>query len=324
MKVCGWAKTLRQQGGGAFAFMELGDGSGVRTLQIVIDKAMPGFEEVLKNGVDASFMFVGTLVKSIGSKQPIELQVRDPEKHEMLMYGSCKQGDYPMAGKKHHTVEFLRNMAHLRPRTRLIGAVARVRNSLAYAIHQYFQQKGFLYIHTPIITASDCEGAGEMFQVTTTIEKGYEKIPVEEKKSEEGVQKSIKYHEDFFKKPAFLTVSGQLNVETYCCAMSDVYTFGPAFRAENSHTSRHLAEFWMIEPEIAFGDIYDDMRLAEGLIKYALSYLLRYNKEDLEFFDQFVEKGLIKRLENVVEEDFKVITYTEAVELLQEEAKKAG
>ena len=157
VKVCGWAKTLRQGGGGSFAFMELADGSGVRTLQIVIDQAMPNFDEILKNGVDASFQFVGTLVKSPGSKQPIELQVKDPSKHTMMMYGPCKQGDYPLAGKKHHSVEFLRSVAHLRSRTRLIGCVARVRNALAYAVHQYFQQKGFLYIHTPLITASDFE-----------------------------------------------------------------------------------------------------------------------------------------------------------------------
>ena len=214
-------------------------------------------------------------------------------------------------------LETLREICHLRPRTNTISCVARVRNSLAYATHLFFQTRGFYYIHTPIITSSDCEGAGEMFQVTTVLPKPHEKgtAPI----TKEGL---VDYKQDFFGKPSFLTVSGQLAVENYACALSDVYTFGPTFRAEVSHTTRHLAEFWMIEPELCFGDIYDDMELAESYLKYCLKYVLEHNMDDLLFFDEQIEKGIVERLRNVVENDFKRIAYTEAIEILKEAVTK--
>jgi asparaginyl-tRNA synthetase len=270
--------------------------------------------------VGSSFEFRGILVKSPAKGQLFELAVRDNASHYVRIFGKCDQGKYPLA-KKNHSVEYLREVAHLRPRTNLIGSVTRVRHSLAIATHDFFQQKGFRYIHTPIITGSDCEGAGEMFQVTTILpepSKPIDEIPVEKGK------RTVDYHEDFFKAPTFLTVSGQLNVENFCVGMGDVYTFGPTFRAENSHTSRHLAEFWMIEPEIAFADLYDDMHLAEEYLKFCLSYVLENNQEDLDFFDQRVEKGIKDRLKNVIENEFKRLTYTEAVDELIKVSKKAN
>jgi asparaginyl-tRNA synthetase len=214
-------------------------------------------------------------------------------------------------------LETLRDICHLRPRTNVISTVARIRNSLAYATHLFFQQRGFLYVHTPIVTGADCEGAGEMFQVTTLLPKPNEKgkVPL----TKEGL---VDYKQDFFDKPAFLTVSGQLAVENYACALSDVYTFGPTFRAEESHTSRHLAEFWMIEPEMCFADIYDDMECAENYLKYCLKYVLENNQDDLEFLDKQVEKGIIERLKNVTENEFQRLSYTEAIEILEAAVKK--
>ena len=253
--VGGWAKTLRVQQKGAFVFIELSDGSTFRSLQVVAHNVFDGFEEVLKTGVGASFLCKGTLVKSPAKGQPIELLCDNKELHSVKLIGTCDQGTYPLSKKK-HSQEFLRDIAHLRPRTNLIGAVARVRNSLAFATHKFFNERGFLYVHTPIITASDCEGAGEMFQVTTTLPAPSK--PITDVKLVEGESKAVNYKEDFFSKPAFLTVSGQLNVENFSCSLSDVYTFGPTFRAENSHTTRHLAEFWMIEPELAFAGMEEN------------------------------------------------------------------
>jgi asparaginyl-tRNA synthetase len=282
------------------------------------------------------------LIKSPAKGQAFELQVSRPDRgHYAKVVGHCDAGKYPLA-KKRHTNEYLREIAHLRPRTNTIGAVTRIRNNLAFATHLFFQQRGFLYIHTPIITASDCEGAGQMFQVTTIlpephevvgkvptisknhVEKGDKKekkdkkkkeavpaegkeevktdestasVPKEAPKPEQFHEKLVNYKKDLFGKPSFLTVSGQLSVENFCCALSDVYTFGPTFRAENSHTSRHLAEFWMIEPELAFATLEDDMACAEDYLKFCLQYVMLNNLEELKFFDQFIEKGLIERLQ---------------------------
>jgi asparaginyl-tRNA synthetase len=255
-------------------------------------------------------------VKSPGDKQPIEILVSDNEQHHCKVVGTCNQGEYKLIKSKDKNkmkLESLREICHLRPRTNVISCVTRVRNSLAYATHLFFQKRGFLYIHTPIITSADCEGAGEMFQVTTLLPKTNEKVNLPLNKDG-----TIDYKNDFFGKPTFLTVSGQLAVENFACAMSDVYTFGPTFRAENSHTSRHLAEFWMIEPEMCFADIYDDMECAENYLKFCLKYVIENNKDDLEILDKQVEPGLIKRLHNVTENDFKRISYTEAIKILEE------
>jgi asparaginyl-tRNA synthetase len=246
------------------------------------------------------------------------MQVENDTEHFVKILGSCDQGDYPLIkGKNKMKLETLRDICHLRPRTNTISCVARVRNSLAYATHLFFQSRGFYYIHTPIITSADCEGAGEMFQVTTVLPKTHEKgsAPV----TKEGL---VDYKQDFFGKPSFLTVSGQLAVENFACALSDVYTFGPTFRAEVSHTTRHLAEFWMIEPELCFGDIFDDMELAESYLKYCLKYVLENNADDLAFFDEQIEKGIVERLKNVVENNFKRVSYTEAIEILKEAVQK--
>lgn len=240
--------------------------------------------------------------------------------HYVKILGTCEQGDYPLIkSSTKMKLETLREICHLRPRTNTISVVARIRNNLAYATHLFFQNRGFLYIHTPIITGSDCEGAGEMFQVTTLLPKPHEKMtqPITDKTT--GL---VDYKNDFFGKPSFLTVSGQLAVENYACALSDVYTFGPTFRAEVSHTTRHLAEFWMIEPEICFADIFDDMECAESYLKFCLKYVLDNNADDFAFLEAQIEKGITDRLKNVVENDFKKITYTEAIEILKEAVKK--
>jgi len=257
----------------------------------------------------------GELVKSQGKGQEVELLLKDAPGHQVTLFGRVEAKDYKLAKGK-HSLEFLREIAHLRPRSNFIGAVARVRSALAQATHEFFRSKGFLYVHTPLITAADCEGAGEMFQVTTLMHDA-------EKSGLPMVDKQIDYTKDFFGKKAFLTVSGQLSVENYCCALSDVYTFGPTFRAENSHTSRHLAEFWMIEPEIAFADIFDDMQCAEDYLKYCVQFAIDHNRADLEWFDQNVEKGLLARLDNLLKEPFARITYTDAIELLIKESPKA-
>eukprot|EP01029_Cantina_marsupialis_P027356 TRINITY_DN7632_c0_g1_i1.p1 TRINITY_DN7632_c0_g1~~TRINITY_DN7632_c0_g1_i1.p1 ORF type:complete len:753 (-),score=298.07 TRINITY_DN7632_c0_g1_i1:212-2443(-) len=306
--VCGWAKTVRVQGGGEFAFVSLNDGSCFKSLQVVVSRAKTetGFDDVLANGtVGSSFRITGDLIESPAKGQLIEMQAV-----EAKVLGGADAKTYPLSKKK-HSIEYLRSIQHLRPRTNIIGAVTRVRNACAFAAHQFFQKHGFMYIHTPLISCSDCEGAGEMFAVSTIIPEDASKdMP----RTKEG---KIDYSKDFFGQPAFLTVSGQLQVESFACSMGDVYTFGPTFRAENSHTSRHLSEFWMIEPEIAFADIVDDMNLAEDFLKYCTAYVLENCRGDLEFFQTAgVEKGLIARLENVVDEPFARITYTEAINLI--------
>ena len=318
--VGGWVRSLREGGNKEFCFIDLNDGSTIKNLQIVVLKEVSNFAELIKEGIGSCLQLRGLIVKSPGNKQPIEMRIENKEDQYARIVGKCKQGDYPlMVGKeaKKMKLETLRDLGHLRPRTNIISSVTRIRNNLAYATHIYFQNRGFQYIHTPLITASDCEGAGSMFQVTTLLPKPSEKMDV--KTTNEG---KVDYKNDFFGKPSYLTVSGQLAVENYACALSDVYTFGPTFRAEWSHTSRHLAEFWMIEPEMCFADIYDDMECGENYLKFCLKYVLENNKEDLEFLDKQVEKGLIQRLKNVTENDFKRLPYTEAIEILKKAVEK--
>ena len=323
VNVGGWIKSLRQGGGGNFCFIDLNDGSSVKNLQIIVDKDVPNFEDLCKEGIGSCIQLRGQIVKSEGNKQLIEMSVKKNDDHFVKILGTCKQGEYPlMVGKeaKKMKLETLRDICHLRPRTNIISCVTRIRNNLAYATHIYFQNRGFLYIHTPLITSSDCEGAGEMFQVTTMLPKPFEKFdPKSIKLDKNGL---IDYKGDFFSKPTYLTVSGQLEVENFACSMSDVYTFGPTFRAEVSHTSRHLAEFWMIEPEMCFADLFDDMECGENYLKFCLKYVLENNKEDLEFLDKNVEKGIVERLKNVTENEFKKLPYTEAIQLLKDACEK--
>ena len=305
ISVFGWIRTVRTQKN--FSFIELNDGSCLTSLQLIFNETHSEYTSLLPELTTGSSLIVkGKLIKSAGQKQNVELQVQDIE-----ILGTCPADVYPLQ-KKRHSFEFLRSIAHLRPRTNTQGAVARVRSKLAYATHQFFQQLGFFYVQTPIITSSDCEGAGEMFQVTTL---DLNNLP----KTKEG---AIDYNQDFFSKPAYLTVSGQLNGEAYACGLSDIYTFGPTFRAENSNTSRHLAEFWMIEPEMAYADLKDDMLLAENYVKFLVETILNECKEDLLFFDEWIEKGLINRLESVLKEPFAKISYTEALEILKKSGKK--
>ena len=320
INVGGWVKSLRQGGGGEFCFIDLNDGSTVKNLQVIVNKDVANFSNLIKEGIGSCIQFRGEIVKSPGNKQPIEMKVENKEGLYVKIMGTCKQGEYPlMVGKeaKKMKLETLRDICHLRPRTNIISCVTRIRNNLAYATHIYFQNRGFLYIHTPEITSSDCEGAGSMFQVTTLLPPPKQKCDL--KLTKEGL---VDYKDDFFAKATYLTVSGQLEVENFACAMSDVYTFGPTFRAEVSHTSRHLAEFWMIEPEMCFADLFDDIECGENYLKFCLKYVLENNKNDLEFLDKQVEKGLIERLKNVVENDFKRLPYTEAIELLKEAVAK--
>ncbi|MEM6280309.1 MAG: asparagine--tRNA ligase [Verrucomicrobiota bacterium] len=289
----GWVRTKRDSK--AFSFIEVNDGSCLSNLQIVADATLDGYEEsVIPLTTGASVSIRGTIVESQGKGQRWEMQAT-----EVAMLGEA-EGDFPLQ-KKGHSMEFLRSIAHLRPRSNLFGAVFRVRSRMAYSIHRFFQERGFVYVHTPVITASDCEGAGEMFRVVTM----------------DGEEVRLG-DDEFFGKPSYLTVSGQLEGETFACALSDIYTFGPTFRAENSHTSRHASEFWMIEPEMAFCDLTRDMDLAEAMIKYLVSDALESCREDLQFFDRFVDKGLIQRLESVRDRDFERVSYTEAVAILQE------
>ncbi len=302
VKLGGWIRTIRDSKN--FAFIEIADGSCFGTLQIVLDRDdFEKYDEVVKYTIGSAIIVEGAVVLTPENKQPFEIKAS-----EVTLEG-LSDADYPLQ-KKRHGVEFLRTIAHLRPRTNLFSAAFRVRSLAAFAIHKFFNEKGFVYVHTPIITASDCEGAGEMFKVTTLDEF---------KKNSDG---ETDYTEDFFGKQANLTVSGQLNVETHCLAFSDVYTFGPTFRAENSNTQRHAAEFWMIEPEIAFADIDDDMDLAEEMMKYMINYVMEQAPDEMEFFNSFVDKGLIDRLKGIVENDFERITYTKAVEILQKSEKK--
>lgn len=300
----GWVKTVRNQK--TFTFVEVNDGSTFSNLQVIINSDIPNYEKTLEDlSTGASVAVTGTIVESPGKNQEVEIHAK-----EFSVIGKCDPESYPLQ-KKRHSYEFLRTIAHLRPRTNTIGAVTRVRNALAFATHLFFQERGFIYLHTPIITASDCEGAGKMFQVTTL---NVEKPP----RNPEG---KVNYQEDFFAKPAFMTVSGQLNGEIYACALSDIYTFGPTFRAENSNTSRHLAEFWMIEPEMAFAELVDNMDCAEAYLKFVLKYALDNCEEDMKFFEQFVSPGLIQRLEHIVQTPFERASYTYAVKILEDSKK---
>ena len=299
IKVGGWVRSVRDSK--TFGFIVLNDGSSFNTLQAVYHDKMPNFAEVSKLNVGSSIIVSGKLVATPEAKQPFEIQA------ESVDIEGSSTPDYPLQ-KKRHTLEYLRTMPHLRPRTNTFMAVFRVRSVLAYAIHKFYQERGFVYVNTPLITASDCEGAGEMFQVTTLdMERLAKSAPGE-----------VDYTKDFFGKPSFLTVSGQLNGETYMEAFRNIYTFGPTFRAENSNTTRHAAEFWMIEPEMAFADLDDLLEVEESMFKYIINYVLENAPEEMKFFDSFVEKGLIDRLTAIVESDFGRITYTEAVEILKE------
>lgn len=301
----GWVRTIRDQK--SFAFLAVYDGSCVTPLQVVIPSSMANYEQLVKDlATGASVAVTGNVVQSPGKGQAFELQATDVQ-----IIGSCDPETYPLQ-KKQHSFEFLRTIAHLRPRTNTFGAVARVRSALAFATHSFFQQRGFVYVHTPVITAADCEGAGEMFRVTTLPENN---PPLK-------ADKTLDTAHDFFGRSAFLTVSGQLNGEAYACALSDIYTFGPTFRAENSNTSRHLAEFWMIEPEMAFADIVDNMDCAESYIKFLLNWVLEKCSSDMEFFDKFISNGLIERLRHVAQTPFERLTYTEAVDILLKSNKK--
>ncbi len=297
--VGGWVRSNRDSK--TFGFLVVNDGTFFETLQVVYSDRLDNFAEAAKLGVGSAVIVTGRIVATPDAKQPFEMQAE-----EVLVEGASTP-DYPLQ-KKRHTFEYLRTITHLRPRTNTFQAVFRVRSVIAYAIHRFFQERGFVYVHTPLITASDCEGAGEMFQVTTL---DLEKLPEKE-------SGGIDYAKDFFGKKTNLTVSGQLNVETYAFAFKNVYTFGPTFRAENSNTTRHAAEFWMIEPEICFADLKDDMLLAESMIKYIIRYTLEQCPEEMQFFNSFIDKGLIERLNHVVNSDFGHVTYTEAIRILEQ------
>ena len=296
--VSGWVRTVRDSK--AFAFIELNDGSFFKNLQIVLDESVPDFREVVKVTLGSAIEVEGTLKLTPEAKQPFEL------KASRVTVVGMAEADYPLQ-KKRHTVEYLRTQAHLRPRTNLFSAVFRIRSVAAQSIHRFFADQDFVYVHTPLITASDCEGAGEMFRVTT--------LDIDNPPRDE--QGHVKVSEDFFGKPANLTVSGQLNAEAFCMAFRDVYTFGPTFRAEKSNTPRHAAEFWMIEPEIAFADLNDDMALAEAMVRYVIADVMERCPEELDFLNSFVDKGLIDRLTHVRDSDFARVSYTEAIEILK-------
>jgi asparaginyl-tRNA synthetase len=294
----GWIRTVRNLN--YIYFIELNDGSTLNNLQIVCDNTLENYPELEKLSTGSSIEVVGDLVKSPAKEQKWELKGK-----KIKIYSIADPKDYPLQ-KKRHSFEFLRTITHLKPRTNTFGAVMRVRSHMAYAIHKFFYERGFYYIHTPIITGSDCEGAGAMFQVTTL---DFDNI-IKEKKS-------IDWSEDFFGKKTYLTVSGQLEAEIYACSLGKVYTFGPTFRAENSNTTRHLSEFWMIEPEMAFYELKDNINLAEQFIKYVIKYILENDKEDIEFFDKWILNGLIEKLEKVLNSSFEVVEYTEAINILQ-------
>ena len=301
--ISGWIRTLRASN--AFGFIEVNDGSFFKNIQVVFDNKLENFKYISKLPISSSIKVIGTLVETPEAKQPFEIQAK-----EIIIEG-MSDSDYPLQ-KKRHTFEYLRTIAHLRPRSNAFSAVFRVRSVAAYAIHKFFQDQGFVYTHTPILTGSDCEGAGEMFQVTTLDPKN---IPL----TEDG---SVDYSQDFFGKETNLTVSGQLNGETYAQAFRNIYTFGPTFRAENSNTTRHAAEFWMIEPECAFADLEDNMNLAEAMLKYVIGYVLENAPEEMNFFNSFVDKGLLDRLNHVANSEFGRVTYTEAIELLEKNNDK--
>ena len=301
--VGGWVRSIRDSK--AFGFIVINDGTFFTPLQVVYHDDMENFEEISKLNVGAAVVVTGTLVATPQAKQPFEIQAKT------VTVEGASAPDYPLQ-KKRHSFEYLRTIAHLRPRTNTFQAVLRVRSLTAYALHKFFQERGFVYVHTPIITGSDCEGAGEMFRVTTM---DMENVP----KTENG---AVDYTQDFFGKETSLTVSGQLNAETYAQAFGNVYTFGPTFRAENSNTTRHAAEFWMLEPEMAFADLEDDMDLAEDMLKYVINYVMENAPEEMNFFNSFVDKGLIDRLTNVATSEFARITYTDAIEILKKHNDK--
>ncbi len=298
VEVGGWLRSIRDSK--TFGFLVINDGTFFEPLQVVYNDNISNFAEISKLNVGTAVIVKGTLVATPNAKQPFEIQA-----DEVTVEG-VSSPDYPLQ-KKRHSFEYLRTISHLRPRTNTFQAVFRVRSLIAYAIHKFFQERDFVYVHTPLITGSDCEGAGEMFRVTTL---DMDNLP----RTEEG---AVDYSKDFFNKETNLTVSGQLNGETYAMAFRNIYTFGPTFRAENSNTTRHAAEFWMIEPEIAFADLKDDMMLAEGMLKYIIQYVMEQAPEEMQFFNNFVDKGLIDRLNGVLPSDFGHVTYTEAIELLE-------
>lgn len=301
--ISGWIRTLRASN--AFGFIEVNDGSFFKNVQVVFDDKLDNFKEISKLPINSSISVVGKLVATPDAKQPFEIQAK------AVIIEGMSNSDYPLQ-KKRHTFEYLRTIAHLRPRTNAFSATFRVRSVAAFAIHKFFQEQNFVYTHTPIITGSDCEGAGEMFRLTTL-------DPKTPSLTEDG---NIDYSKDFFGKETNLTVSGQLNAECFALAFRNIYTFGPTFRAENSNTTRHAAEFWMIEPEIAFADLQDDMELAESMLKYVIQYVIDECPEEMQFFNSFVDKGLLERLNHVVSSDFAKVTYTEAVEILEKCGKK--
>ena len=294
----GWVKTLRDSK--TFGFIEINDGSFFKNVQIVFDNTLSNFDKICKLSISSSVKITGMLVKTENAKQPFEIKATD-----VTIY-NLSDADYPLQ-KKRHTFEYLRTVAHLRPRTNTFNAVFRVRSVAAYALHKFFQERNFVYVHSPIITSSDAEGAGEMFNVSNF---DFNDIP----KTEDG---KVDYSKDFFARPAHLTVSGQLDVENYAFAFRNVYTFGPTFRAENSNTVKHAAEFWMIEPEICFADLNDDMDLAEDMLKFVISYVLENCPEEMEFFNNFIDKTLLERLHNVISSDFGRISYTDAIRELE-------
>lgn len=302
--VNGWIRNMRDSK--VFGFIELNDGSFFKNVQIVFEEdKLTNFNEICKLNIGASIRVKGTLVVTPDAKQPFEVKAT-----EILVEGESTP-DYPLQPKR-HSFEYLRTIPHLRARTNTFSAVFRVRSLIAYAIHKFFNDRGFVYVHTPLITGSDCEGAGEMFRVTTL---DLDNLP----KTDDG---KIDYTEDFFKRETSLTVSGQLEGETFAMAFGDIYTFGPTFRAENSNTARHAAEFWMIEPEIAFADLNDDMCLAEDMLKFVIGYVLENASEEMEFFNKFMDKGLLERLNGILNSSFGHVTYTEAIELLEKSGKK--
>ncbi|SFB14594.1 asparagine--tRNA ligase [Clostridium frigidicarnis] len=303
VSISGWIRTLRDSK--SFGFIELNDGTFFKNLQVVFDDALCNFKEIAKLPISSSLTIEGTVVATPQAKQPFEI------KAVSIVVEGLSHSDFPLQ-KKRHTFEYLRTIAHLRPRSNAFSAVFRVRSVAAYAIHKFFNEKGFVYTHTPLITGSDCEGAGEMFKVTTL---DLHNIPKND-------DSSINYKEDFFEKESNLTVSGQLNAECFALAFKNVYTFGPTFRAENSNTARHAAEFWMIEPEISFADLKDDMQLAEDMLRYVIKYVMDECPEEIEFFNSFIDKGLKERLNHVVSSEFGKVSYTEAVELLKKADKE--
>lgn len=299
--VKGWVRTRRDAKD--FSFIELNDGSCLKNIQVIANNNLNNYEDVKKLSTGSSVAVIGELVESKGGNQKFEIVAKD-----ILIY-DIADDDYPLQKKK-HTDEYLRTIAHLRPRTNKYGAAFRIRSELAFAIHKFFHDRGFRYVHTPLITGSDCEGAGEMFRVTTLDMENLPKLP----------DGKVDYSKDFFGKEAHLTVSGQLNGEMYAMGLGDIYTFGPTFRAENSNTARHAAEFWMIEPEMAFADIYDNMNVAEDMVRYCVKHVMEHCPDDIELFEKFVDPTLKDTLDNIVNNDFARITYTEAIEIM----KKSG